>query len=390
MKTNHLLATAMLAVLGFSSCSKSDDPVTTSTVTSNVIGGNITENKTYAKGTYTLDGALIVKNGASITFAPGSVIQAKSDDAITDYIMVEKGGKIFANGTASEPIIMTSTTKTKGSWAGLVIFGNAPIVAANGATTSTAEVGSNITYGGTDAADNSGSLKYVQLLYAGAKIGDGTQEFNGYSFYAVGSGTILENLVSAYGNDDGFEWYGGTVSAKNLISYGNSDDSFDWQDGWRGQDNTNWFAYQTGVGNFGMEIETNSVNNSFSPKITGITLKRASGTVTEGGSSASEFDAIQFKKQGNGIFDNVKIDGYTLGTGVRIQDTATNTDQVTGGKIKLTNMNIANTGSNFAGAGTVSVSFPSGNFTTSSSATGALLSSGNWALIEGVDAITKL
>ncbi len=148
--------------------------------------------------------------------------------------------------------------------------------------------------------------------------------------FRSGSGTILENLVAYKGADDGFEFSGGTVSASNLISYGNYDDSFDWQDSWKGQNNSNWYAYQVGNhGNFGMEIEASNNNNDYYPVITNITLKRAPGTNTEGGSSATEFDAIQFKKQGNGHFSNIIISGYTTtgATAVRIRDAGTITDQ---------------------------------------------------------------
>jgi hypothetical protein len=267
------------------------------------------------------------------------------------------------------------------------MYGDAPINGSGATTTRASEDGLNLMYGGTNATHNGGTLRYVRVEYAGKKITDGTSEMNGFSFYSVGSGTILENLVSYKGADDGFEFYGGTVSANNLISYGNFDDSFDWQDGWKGQNNTNWFASQVGTGNFGMEIEASNNNNAFWPVISNITLKRATGTITEGGSSAAEYDAIQFKKQGNGHFSNIMISGYTTtgATAVRIQDAATNTDQVNGSKIKLTNVKINDNTSQFAGAGTVSVAFPSGNYTTSSTATGASITGGAWATVGGVN-----
>ncbi|MBP6074315.1 MAG: hypothetical protein KA486_05050, partial [Flavobacterium sp.] len=154
-----------------------------------------------------------------------------------------------------------------------------------------------------------------------------------------------------------------------------------------GQNNTNWYAYQVGTGNFGMEIEASNNNNAFWPVISNITLKRASGTITEGGSSAAEYDAIQFKKQGNGDFSNILIEGYTTSgaTAVRIQDAGTNTDQVNGSKIKLTSVKINSGTSQFAGAGTLSVTFPSGHYTTSTTATGASLTAGNWATVGGVN-----
>lgn len=134
-----------------------------------------------------------------------------------------------------------------------------------------------------------------------------------------------------------------------------------------------------------MEIEASNNNNAFWPVIANITLKRAAGTVTEGGSSAAEYDAIQFKKQGNGDFSNVVISGYTTSgaTAVRIQDGGTNTDQVNANKIKLTAVKINDGTSQFAGAGALSVTFPAGQFATSTTANGATLTNGVWSTVNG-------
>ena len=393
-----VLSLAILTLL-FTSCTSNDDETTTPvtpppTQGSGELKGDVTANKTYVKGSYTLDGVLKIKTGVSLTFEAGSVITANNSFGSTfDAILVENGGKLIMNGTAAEPIVCTHQTKISGSWGGIIMYGNAPIVGAAGVTTANAEDGISpsagtpaYSYGGNDAVHSSGTLKFVRVEYAGKKIADGSSELNGFSFYAVGSGTILENLVSYKGNDDGFEFYGGTVSAKNLISYGNSDDSFDWQDGWRGQDNTNWYAYQTGTGNYGMEIEAKNVDNSFWPVVSGITLKRAAGTLTEDGTP--QYDAIQFKSRGNGFYSNILITGYTnsLATAVRIQDAGTNTSQVNANKIKLTNIKINDGTSPYAAKdGTSSVLFPIENFVTSLTATGATITPGAWAVVDGVN-----
>ena len=394
-----------LFTLVFTSCTSSDEEtVTPVALGTGDITGDIAVSKTYIKGLYTLSGAVRVKSGATLTFEAGSVITA---DATTgsDVLLVEQGGKLVIAGTAAEPVVFTEKSKTPGSWGGIIIFGDAPVVSGKttaGApiTTATSEDGTNIVYGGTNSAHNGGSLEYVRVEYAGKKILDGNSEMNGFSFYAVGSGTVLKNLVSYKGADDGFEFYGGTVSASNLISYGNSDDSFDWQDGWQGQTNTNWYAYQTGAGNFGMEIESKSVNNAFFPKVSNITLRRAANTATESGNPL-EIDAIQFKKEGNGEYSNVVISGYTntavSGTttrnavAVRIQEAATNTNQVNGNKIKMLNVKISDNTPLFdAGASTFTVTFPTGNFTTSTTATGAALTPGAWATVDGVNLLSNL
>lgn len=391
-----ILSLAVVSLI-LSSCTSSDDEGTTaSTLGSGELSGDATVNKTYIKGNYTLVGVVKIKSGTTLTFDAGSTITADVSNGF-DAILVENGGKLIMNGTAAEPIVCTHITKVAGSWGGIIMYGDAPIVGAASVTTANSEDGITnnsgggsipYSYGGTNPTHNGGSLKYVRVEYAGKKIADGTAELNGFSFYAVGSGTVLENLVSYKGNDDGFEFYGGTVSATNLISYGNADDSFDWQDGWRGELNNNWYAYQVGVGNFGMEIEAKSVNNAFGPKVANITLKRAVGTITEGGSSAAEYDAIQFKKQGNGEYTNILISGYltTGATAVRIQDVATNTDQVNGNKIKLLGVKILDAATTVsAGASGVTVAFPAANYVINTTATGATLTPGAWATVDGVN-----
>ena len=388
---------ALLSVV-FTSCTSGDDDVTTTPPTATgEISGDITTTKTYPKGTYTIIGTVRVKSGGILNFDAGSVITADAANG-PDALLVENGGKLNIAGTAAEPVVFTEKSKTAGSWGGIIMFGDAPIVSGKTATgtpitTATSEDGTNIVYGGTNPAHNGGSLKYVRVEYAGKKILDGNSEMNGFSFYSVGSGTVLENLVAYKGADDGFEFYGGTVSGKNLISYGNTDDSFDWQDGWQGQANTNWYAYQTGTGNFAMEIESKSVNNAFFPKVSNITLRRAAGTVTEGGTSAAEYDAIQFKKEGNGEYSNIVISGYTTTNAVtvRIQDASTNTNQVDGGKIKLLNVKIAdNSPLTGVGATTFTVAFLPANYTLSATATGAALTAGTWAIVDGVNLLEKL
>lgn len=380
----------------FTGCSSSDDENTTVTPATGEITGTITANKNYAFGNYTLKGIVKIASGVTVTFDAGSTITCSKTNG-DNALVVLNGGKLVINGTETKPVVFTETSGVPGSWGGIIMYGDAPITAVGGLTTSTSEDGNALPYGGTNAAHNGGSLNYVRVEYAGSKLADGTKELNGFSFYSVGSGTTLDHLVSYKGADDGFEFYGGTASLTNAISYGNYDDAFDWQDGWRGQLNTNWYAYQVTKGNFGVEIEASLNNNSFGPKVTKITLKKAAGCTPEVAGDV-QVDAFQFKREGNGDFDNVVIDGYgsyTEGTttyngaAVKIQDATTNTNQVNGSKIKLTNVKITNTAqaTPVGATSAIVVSFPAGQFTTSTTATGAVLTQGSWANVGGVNLI---
>lgn len=395
-----LYAIAVSAII-FTGCSKDDEDPIVKTPVEGEITGDITANKTLAYGNYTLKGLVKIQPGVTLTIEQGSTFTANQADG-EDGLVVLKGGVLIANGTADEPIVFTAKTKLGGQWAGIIMYGDAPIVnsaTAPGTQTANSEDGLLQSYGGANATHSSGSLKYVRVEYAGLVFANNSREHNGFSFYSVGSGTVLENLVSYKGNDDGFEFYGGTVSAKNLISYGNGDDSFDWQDGWRGQNNTNWFAYQTGTGNYAMEIEAKGVNNAFSPKVTNITLKRAANTATES-LNEKQYDAIQFKAQGNGDFSNINIDGYAsveagFGSAVQVRDLATYTDQVVGGKIKLNNVKVTNTpvlflSQNSGGAFTLNAASFGANWTISTTATGANLIPGKWATVDGVNLLANL
>ena len=212
--------------------------------------GEISQDMTINAGEqWTLDGVCRVKSGATLTIGAGVTITAKDDD-ILDYILVEQGAKIIAEGTASNPIIMTAEHQAAGAWGGLHICGRAHTNVSGG--TGNSEIG-GATYGGNDDNDNSGSLKYVRIEYGGYPI-DTETEANGITFYGVGSGTVVENCQAYMCSDDGFEWFGGSVNVRNLISVNCSDDSFDWTEGWNGTA-TNLLAYQEAENTLGYDCD---------------------------------------------------------------------------------------------------------------------------------------
>jgi hypothetical protein len=198
-----------------------------------VITGNYSGNVTLEEGTYTLKGYVYIENGGSITIPAGTVI--KSDITRKGALIIERGAKIMAEGTASKPIVFTSGnavgSRNPGDWGGIIILGKAKT---NRSSEPLIEGGVNSYYGGNDDADNSGVMKYVRIEFAGIAAAPGS-EINGLTLGAVGSGTTLEYIQVAYGNDDAFEFFGGTVNAKYLISYATADDDFDFDFGYTGK-----------------------------------------------------------------------------------------------------------------------------------------------------------
>lgn len=270
MKKNWKFAT-MALIAGVSlfatSCSSDEDPVNNpgdGGEDTYVLDSDITENVTLETGkTYTLNGGVHVKSGATLTIQPGVTIVAQHDETV-DYILIEQGAKIDAQGTAAQPIVMTSEKKEAGAWGGLHICGYAHTNDGSGKS----EIG-NAPYGGNNDADNSGTLKYIRLEYTGYAF-DEEHEANGVSFYGVGNGTTVEHLQAYQGSDDGFEFFGGSVNVKYMVVTSCSDDSFDWTEGWNGKAQF-LVAYQEGESSLGyacdclMECDNNGTNNAATP-----------------------------------------------------------------------------------------------------------------------------
>lgn len=228
-----------------------------------VLQGSITANTTLESSkTYELKGGVTVESGATLTIQAGTRIVAGNEGGVFSFLLIAQGAKIQAIGTPAQPIVFTSknTTQNAGDWGGLLIAGKAPI---NRGLTATAEV-ANAIYGGTDPLDNSGTLSYVRLEFTGGKI-NADSEFNGLSLYGVGSGTTIDHIQVFQGNDDGFEFFGGTVNTKYLVSVGAKDDLFDWTDGWVGK-NQFWVGLQTSIeGDRGIEADNLSSNRLATP-----------------------------------------------------------------------------------------------------------------------------
>ncbi|MDD6209960.1 MAG: hypothetical protein PUB21_05070 [Bacteroidales bacterium] len=235
-----------------------------------VLKGELSGDRTLlADKEYTLEGGYIVNDGAKLIIKEGVKITAAEGNNC-DYILVKQGGKLEAVGTAQKPIVLTAKSARPGAWGGIHICGKAPI----NTTGSISEIG-DAPYGGNNANDNSGTLRYLRLEYTGYAFNE-EKESNGLTLYGVGNGTTIEYVQAFMGADDGIEWFGGTVNAKYLVSVGNEDDLFDWTDGWSGAGQF-WYGEQSSVGDCLIEADNNATNNLATPnsypKLANVTLK---------------------------------------------------------------------------------------------------------------------
>ena len=191
-----------------------------------------TGKQTIKKGTYILKGWVYIADGAELTIEPGTVI--KGDKQTKASLIAERGGKLIAQGTATEPIVFTSEeakgNRRPGDWGGIIICGKAK----NNKSEMQIEGGPRTKHGGNDDADNSGVLSYVRIEFAGYPF-QTDQEINGLTLGSVGSGTKIDHVQVSYTNDDSYEWFGGTVNCKYLVAYKGWDDDFDTDNGFSGK-----------------------------------------------------------------------------------------------------------------------------------------------------------
>ncbi|WP_103867242.1 hypothetical protein [Aquimarina sp. I32.4] len=330
MKTRNLFAAIVIGIaVLFTACTVQEDTIGDITINqgggsntdaTEVLEGQITQDITLKSSeVYELRGGVSVVDGVTLTIEAGAKIVAGDVGGVFSYLAIEQGAKIMAEGTVTQPIVFTSikSTPNPGDWGGLLLAGKAPI---NRGTTATTEV-ANLTYGGNDPADNSGILRYVRLEYTGGKINDDA-EYNGLSLYGVGNGTTLEYIQTFNGNDDGIEFFGGTVNLKYAIVTGAGDDSFDWTDGWVGNGQF-WIAQQTSVaGDKGIEADNFSDNPSAMP-FSNPTLSNITLIGAEDGDGENK--GIEFRAGTKVALYNAVIKAFP-GKGIEVDDDQTLTN----------------------------------------------------------------
>lgn len=355
MKTKLINATLLAAAVTFGLSSCGDDEEDTTPPVQNtgnvIVDANITSDVTWtADKVYELAGRIAVEDGATLTIMPGTIIkgQAGSGPNAT-ALLIGRGGKLMAEGTADRPIIFTSVADEiksgeinspnmdptlQGLWGGVLVMGKAPCsfpgdvneLAIEGIPPSDP----NGLYGGNDPNDNSGVIKYISIRHGGSNIGEGN-EINGLTLGGVGAGTVIENVEVVANVDDGIEWFGGTVNVTNALVWNSGDDALDADQAWAGtMDN---FVIVCGS-NTDHALEIDGPEGSYRD---GQTMKN--GTVV--GFSVSELADFRDGAQGNYeniYFFNFPAPGESDGRGdFSISGTASN-DNFANGLLNFANL----------------------------------------------------
>lgn len=260
MKNNNLITIILISTISLLSfsCKKPVDcgnpPCDDNITINNIIevSSNITSDTEWESDKiYLLTTRVSVESGNTLTIQPGTIIKGRSGTGVNaTALLVSRGSKIIADGTIDNPIIFTAEvdkitsgeivspnlpSNLNGLWGGLIILGDAPISAdAKSMQIEGIPVSDkNGLFGGDNETDNSGIIRYVSVRHGGANIGD-ANEINGITFGGVGSGTIVENIEVVANQDDGVEFFGGSVSVKNVVVWNNGDDALDTDMAWSG------------------------------------------------------------------------------------------------------------------------------------------------------------
>ena len=217
-----------------------------------IVESNITENTTWnSNNVYILATRVTVADGVTLTIEAGTIVKGEAGTGPNaTSLLIARGAILNAGGTAAEPIIFTAADddiepgqiaspnvdpSLPGLWGGLIILGKAPISADAEAVQieGIPPEDQNGLYGGTDPADNSGTIRYISIRHGGANIGEGN-EINGLTLGGVGSGTTIEYVEIVANQDDGIEWFGGTVDVSNVLVWNTGDDAIDTDQAWTG------------------------------------------------------------------------------------------------------------------------------------------------------------
>jgi len=299
-----------------------------------VVTGRFTSNQTFtANRIWLLRGAVFIGAPAALSIEPGTLIAGET--ATRGTLVIERGARILANGTAEAPIVMTSDQpvgfRGRGDWGGLILNGFAPLNLSGGV--GIGEGGTGV-YGGSNPDDSSGVLRYVRVEYAGIEFSP-DNELNGIAFQGVGRGTIVENVQIHFNKDDGVEFFGGTVDVKRLVLTGIGDDSIDWTFGWTGRLQFAVVQQRGDDTDNGIEADNNGNNNDLVPRsaptLYNITLV---GDPTQNFGPEST-DGMRLREGTAGVISNAIIMGFKS-EAVDVRNSST-VAQIALGTLQVTN-----------------------------------------------------
>lgn len=308
-----------------------DEDNGTCTYDASTISGELTANTTWTNDRiWVISGRVVVTDGVTLTIEPGTIIKAAEGiDVNASALIVARGGMIMAEGTADAPIIFTSVLDNielgekvgtnllrtdNEKWGGVAILGNAPVSTSAGDTEGNLEgipaSAGYGAYGGSDATDNSGVLRYVSIRHGGISIGEGN-ELNGLTLGGVGSGTTVEN-VEVYGTlDDGIEVFGGTVNISKALVYFQGDDGIDLDQNYAGTISEFMVVQGDGVGtDKGLEVDGPEGTTNTTGMFT-----LSNGLVRRSGTEGTSAD---FKDKAQGTVQNLTFD-YSGGSNVKVR-----------------------------------------------------------------------
>jgi hypothetical protein len=309
------------------------------------LSGVLTGTRTLsASEVYLIDGEVYVDNGATLIIPAGTVLKGKqtptTGNGVASVLVVQRGGRIEATGSATQPIIFTAEADNvadafdtnesqKGLWGGVVLLGNATnnrgvrTVEGIPATIRTSYGCGDTAFPTCDDNDDSGIFRYVSIRHAGFTLTPDA-EINGLTMGGVGRNTTVEYVEVFANSDDSFEWFGGTVNAKYLVAAFSGDDEFDWDTGWTGRGQF-WYAIKAPTGETGRCFESDGAASPFtatplsSPTISNLTCNGSGVGSTPGGSDAGS-PAFLFRENTQGLlYNSVVSDWFNLG--VSIEDT---------------------------------------------------------------------
>jgi hypothetical protein len=299
-----------------------------------VVTGEVTGSETWVNTNYyVLRGAVFVREGATLNIQAGTRIVGESGSVGT--LIVLRGGRLMAIGTAQAPIVFTSDqpvgSRNRGDWGGLIINGRAPVNLEGGEGAGEGDTG---VYGGNDPNDNSGVLRYVRVEFSGIEFSP-DNELNGIAFQGVGRGTEVDYVQAHMSRDDAIEFFGGTVDMKHAVMSNAADDSLDWTFGWTGRAQFIAVTQRGDDADNGIEADDNEFNNNAlprsNPQIYNITLC-GDPDRNEGGESAR---AANLRRGTAFTIRNFLITGFkTVGFQIETTNTATTT-QVDSGMTQM-------------------------------------------------------